>query len=266
MAANTAPAAGLDQAWSRCLAARVVRELLIRGVFGAIIATYSRTEIIGREQLAAADGPVIFVANHCSHVDTPALLRSLPSRPRRRTAVAAASDYFYAGPLLAGAVSLAFGTVPVERRAGHAGISSTDAIERLLERGWNLVLFAEGTRSRDGRVGVLRSGAALLAARHDVPIVPVHISGTREAMPPGRKWMLRPRGAGRWARHTIRITFGAPIPVAPRQDRFEVMESVRLFMEGRGAATTPDPKLAARRAAARARSAGMASALPRREA
>ena len=63
----------------------------------------------------ALDGPVVFVANHCSHVDTPVLLRSLPASWRRRTAVAAAADYFYSRRLLASAVSLAFGTVPLER-------------------------------------------------------------------------------------------------------------------------------------------------------
>jgi hypothetical protein len=64
--------------------------------------------------------------------------------------------------------------------------------------------------------------------------------------------MVRPDGGGRWARHTIPVSFGAPIHVGPRDDRFEVMERVRLFMEACGADTTPDPRLAARRAAAAA--------------
>ena len=41
-------------------------------------------------------------------------------------------------------------------------------------------MFAEGTRSRDGTVGRLRSGAAVLAAEHGLPIVPIHVSGTHE--------------------------------------------------------------------------------------
>lgn len=247
--------ASAGQHWARTMPARLARELLICGVFGVIIDTYSRREVIGREHLDHLEGPVIFVANHCSHVDTPALLRSLPSRWRRRTAVAAAADYFYRKRLLATAVSLAFGTVPLERRGGGMGTDATAHLQDLIDRSWSLVLFAEGTRSRDGRVGRMRSGAAMLAAEHGLPIVPIHICGTREAMPTGRHWMVRPKGGGRWARHRITLSFGDPIHVGAREDRLEVMERVRLFMELCGADTTPDPKLALRRAAVAARGA-----------
>jgi 1-acyl-sn-glycerol-3-phosphate acyltransferase len=227
-----------------------VRGVVIRGVFGTIIDTYACQEIVGDEHLAHLDGPAIFVANHCSHVDTPVLLRSLPARWRRRTAVAAAADYFYTKRLLANAVSLAFGTVPLERRSRGVGAHASPHIERLIDGGWNLVVFAEGTRSRDGRVGVMRSGAAVLAARSGVPIVPVHIAGTHAAMPPASNWMVRPQVGGRRARHTIRVSFGVPMQVGPDEEPLEVMESVRLFMDACGADTTPDPRLAAHRAKA----------------
>jgi 1-acyl-sn-glycerol-3-phosphate acyltransferase len=238
----------------------VAREFLICGVFSSIIGTYSRREIVGRAQLAPLDGPVIFVANHCSHVDTPVLLCSLPATWRRRTAVAAAVDYFYTKRLLANVVSLTFGTVPLERRAGGMGTGATSHIERLIGTGWNLVIFAEGTRSRDGRVGLMHSGAAVLAAQLGVPIVPVHISGTLAAMPPGRSWMVRPKGGGPWARHTIRVSFGVPIRVGPGDDCLEVIERVRVFMRDCGADTTPDPRLATRRAPPAAEAADTARA------
>lgn len=237
-----------DRRWARTLPARGARELLLRVVFGSIIGFYSRRRITGLEHLRSVSGPVIFVANHCSHVDTPVVLLSLPGRRRRRSAVAAAADYFYARRLLASAVSLAFGTVPVDRR-GRDGDVTTN-LKPLIDGGWNLVVFAEGTRSRSGRVGTLRPGAAVLASLHQLPIVPIYISGTREAMPTGRRWMVRPRNGGRLARHTIAVKFGAPIPSTRLEDRYEVMERVRLFMASCGADTTPDPKLAARRAAA----------------
>jgi 1-acyl-sn-glycerol-3-phosphate acyltransferase len=219
----------------------VTRELVLRGVFGSIIRTYSRVEVLGVRRLADLAGPAIFVANHCSHVDTPVLLRSLPARLRRRTAVAAAADYFYAKRALAGAVSLAFGTVPVERRGCPAGTDATAHLKSLLDSGWNLIIFAEGTRSRDGRVGPMRPGAAVLAADRDVPIVPVHIAGTLEAMPIGSNWMVRPDCGGRWARHAISVTYGPPIYVAPHDERGLVMARVRRFMEACGASLTPDP-------------------------
>jgi 1-acyl-sn-glycerol-3-phosphate acyltransferase len=83
-----------DQAWARTPPAQIAREAVLRGVFGSIVRTYARRTVTGREHLEGVPGPVIFVANHCSHVDTPVLLLSLPGRWRRRTAVAAASDYF----------------------------------------------------------------------------------------------------------------------------------------------------------------------------
>jgi 1-acyl-sn-glycerol-3-phosphate acyltransferase len=248
----------LDEPWARTVPARVAREFLVCGVFGSIIDSYSRRETVGREHLKQLQGPVIFVANHCSHVDTPALLRSLPGRWRRRTAVAAAADYFYTNRLLAGAVSLAFCTVPLDRTG--VGTHAASHIEHLIKARWNLVVFAEGTRSRNRRVGPMRSGAAVLAAQHRVPIIPVHISGTHDAMPPGRAWMGRPQGVGSWARHAICVSFGAPIRSGPHDDRFEVMERVRVFMEACGADTTPDPRLEARRTEAATKAAKTATA------
>lgn len=227
-----------DQPWARTPPARVAREVVLGGVFGSIVGAYSRRRITGLEHLEHLASPVIFVANHCSHVDTPVLLLSLPARWRRRTAVVAAADYFYTKRLLAGAVSLAFATVPLDRR-GHAAGTGAPHLSRLLDGGWSLVMFAEGTRSRDGRVARMRSGAAVLAAAHGLPLVPVHISGTREAMPIGRPWMVRPHGGTRLARHTISVSFGAPIDAAAPAS--EAMARVRRFMESCGAELAPDP-------------------------
>jgi 1-acyl-sn-glycerol-3-phosphate acyltransferase len=240
--------AARDQPWARTPPARVARELVLRGVFGSIVGTYSRRQITGREHLERVASPVLFVANHCSHVDTPVLLLSLPARWRRRTAVAAAADYFYASRVLAGTVSLAFGTVPIERRAPGAGGEAAH-IARLLEGGWSLVVFAEGTRSRDGRVGRMRPGAAVLAAEHGIPIIPVHIAGTHEAMPIGRRWMVRPPDGRRWSRHTISVSFGAPIDVAPAEGRAGAMARVLEFMQSCGARVESQPELDLRPAA-----------------
>jgi 1-acyl-sn-glycerol-3-phosphate acyltransferase len=143
--------------------------------------------------------------------------------------VAAAADYFYASRRRAGAVSLAFNTVPVRRHGGGLEPDATQHVDTLIDDGWSLLIFAEGTRSRDGRIGRLRSGAAVLAAAHGLAIVPVYVAGTRAAMPVGQSWPKR--RAGRWPRqrHDVEIRFGAPIALLPGEDRHAVMERVGGF-------------------------------------
>ena len=233
-----------EAAWARGAAGTAVREVVLLGVLQPLIALYARRTVTGREHLRDLSGPVLFVANHSSHMDTPLLLAALPGRWRRRTAVAAAADYFYTRPLLARTVSLAFNTVPVGRKGEAVVPGAQTLLERLLDDRWSLVIFAEGTRSRDGTVGRLRSGAAVLAAERGLTIVPVHVAGTHATMPVGRRWPRRRPGP---SRHTVSVAFGPPIVPGPDEHRTDVMEHVRRFFDSRGAETTPDKRIAARR-------------------
>jgi 1-acyl-sn-glycerol-3-phosphate acyltransferase len=218
----------LDVAWARSAPARVVREVVLMGVLGPLMDLYTRRTVLGREHLDGVEPPVVIVANHSSHFDTPALLRALPRRWRRRTAVAAAADYFYAKRRLGWTVSLFFGTVPVARDGRGLDEDSTAHIKGLFEQGWSLVMFAEGTRSRDGSVGKLRSGAAVLAAQHDLALVPIHVSGSHDVMPVGRYWMKLQPGL---KRHPVEIDIGRPIRPDDAEHRTDVMERVRVHLE-----------------------------------
>ena len=216
-----------DAGWSRSAPATALREAVVLGVWGPLMDIYTRRTVEGLEHLDAVEPPVVFVATHSSHFDTPALLRALPHDWRRRTAVAAAADYFYAKRRLAWTVSLFFGTVPIARDGRGLDEESTAHLNRLFEQGWSLVMFAEGTRSRDGTIGRLRSGAAVLAAQHKVPLVPVHMTGSHDVMPVGRYWMKFRPGM---KRHPVQIRFGPAIREVG-DDRSEVMERVRVFFE-----------------------------------
>ena len=179
-------ASQLDIPWARCAPARAVRETIQSFMLGPVVDLYVRRRSRGREHFAKLKPPVIMVANHGSHLDTPVILRALPRRWRQRTAVAAAADYFYRNRLVAATVALIFNTVPVSRSGGGLVQGAADHIHKLIDQRWNLLLYPEGTRSRSGEVGKLRSGAAVLAHEHGIAIVPMHVSGTRAAMPPGR--------------------------------------------------------------------------------
>jgi 1-acyl-sn-glycerol-3-phosphate acyltransferase len=231
--------AKLDVTWARCRPARGARELFLSGVLGPLIDVYARRRVLGRERLATLEPPVVLAANHSSHLDTPTILRALPRKWRQRTAVAAAADYFYRSRVLAGLVSLAFNTVPIERRGQSSSGGWEDHFERLLDQRWNILFFPEGTRSRDGRIGPMRLGAARLATEQRVPLVPVYVEGTHRAMPPGQAWPRRLPGRLWRRRHTITVSFGDPIQPAPRCDPTHVMTRLRAFMEEHAVASRP---------------------------
>ena len=154
-------------------------------------------------------GPCLIVANHSSHADTAALIAALPAW--RKPVVAAAADYWFRGgfrPAICRALCAAF---PVRRSGG--GSADLTAATRLLAAGHDVIVFPEGTRSRDGQIGDFRRGAARLAAAAGAPLVPAGISGTRALLPPaGSGWA---GGPGRPCRATVTARFGAPVFVGP---------------------------------------------------
>ena len=171
----------------------------------------------GLEHLRAGGGPVIFAANHASHVDTPLLLTTLPVEFRHHTVVAAASDYFFDRKWKSILWSFALAAIPIER--SKVNRRSADTAAELLEDGWNLVIFPEGGRSPDGWTQPFRGGAAYLARRTGRPVVPVYLHGTRHVLPktpdetgmaPGGSGTESKKG-GRLRRAPISVLFGAPL-------------------------------------------------------
>ena len=139
------------------------------------------------------------------------MLLSLPDEWRRRTAVAAAADYFFDTWWRAVGSSLFFNTFPIDRRGGTMATTPGEVIAD----GWSLVIFPEGTRSQDGWMGNFRMGAAFLALEHDVPVVPVAHRGTFAAMPRGQNWPSK-------GRRQLTIRFGEPLRAASRRGRARV--------------------------------------------
>src|SRR5829696_9293180 len=223
--------AKMDVSWARCGYARALREGLLSFVLGPMTDWYLRRRAVGLEVFHDVTPPVVFVANHSSHLDTPTILRAIPRKWRNRTAVAAAADYFYKKRWTANGVALLFNTVPLGRNGGGLANGATDHVDKLIGQRWNLLMFPEGTRSRDGRIGKVRSGAAVIAARHGIDIVPIYVSGTHAAMPPGQNWPKRKPGRFFSRRHQIEVRFGQPIVPQSEHERREVMEEIREFWE-----------------------------------
>ncbi|HJT02665.1 MAG TPA: lysophospholipid acyltransferase family protein [Pseudonocardiaceae bacterium] len=190
-------------AWARTAPAGAIRNLLQQAVLRPVVWSQTRPVVHGREYLESIRGPAIFVANHSSHLDTPLVLGALPPRITKKLAVGAAADYFFDSRTIAAATTLLFNAFPVERRPSRRGRSLA---AELVEGGWSLLLYPEGSRTVDGWLTAFKLGAAQLCAIKGVPAVPIALRGTFAAMPRGQRW---PR-PGR-PRVTVRI--GRPLHV-----------------------------------------------------
>jgi 1-acyl-sn-glycerol-3-phosphate acyltransferase len=219
----------LDVRWARSVPAQWVRERFMQLVMNPIRDHYAARRATGFEALQQLKGPVILVANHASHMDTPIILSALPRRLRKRTAVAAAADYFYRYRITAWLASLLFNTVPVDRKGGSGGTKGTSHLDKLLDDGWNLLLYPEGSRKHADGPARVKRGAAVLASHHNLSIVPIRVTGTAAAMPPGAFWPKRLQGRLFTRRHRVDVTFGEPIP--PLADTAALIERVQNFFE-----------------------------------
>jgi 1-acyl-sn-glycerol-3-phosphate acyltransferase len=180
------PASNLD--WARQEPVRSLRWLIQRGLSVPFTRAMTGLRVEGGEWLDAQERPAILVANHVSHADTPVLLTALPDRARERTLVGAAADYWYRRPVLGRLVGLWLSTFPFSRTGGAQGVLHSSG--QLLRSGWNLLLYAEGTRSPDGRMGPFLPGVGHLANETRSPVVPMHVAGTHRVMPKGRRYFL----------------------------------------------------------------------------
>lgn len=231
-------AANLDVPWARWAPARAAREGFLSFLLGPIMDWYTARRTVNREAFEDLKPPVLFVANHSSHIDTPVIMRALPRKWRQRTAVGAAADYFYKNRLIAATVSLIFNTVPIERKGGGLEGGSAEHLHKILRQRWNLLLYPEGSRSRDGELHRMRSGAAVLAAQHGIPIVPVYVEGTHQAMPPGRVWPTRKF----WKRrYPVSVRFGEPVIPAPGEHRRDITDRLQAFFDEQEARVNGTP-------------------------
>jgi 1-acyl-sn-glycerol-3-phosphate acyltransferase len=203
--------------WARSPVARAAREGIQRYLLKPIVWNETRPRVEGLDNLDTVRPPVMFVSNHSSHLDAPLLLCSLPREWARRTAVGAAADYFFDVWWRSAATALVFNAFPIERAGSHR---HTGTALELVMQGWSLLVFAEGTRSRDGWVQRFRFGAARLAIELQIPVVPVAIRGAYAAMPRGRAW---PRGG----RYPVSVRYGRP--VVPREGEDHRALSRRMF-------------------------------------
>jgi 1-acyl-sn-glycerol-3-phosphate acyltransferase len=195
-------------AWARTRPARAARAFIQGYMLRPVVWNETRVSVHGREVLEELRPPVMFVSNHSSHLDAPLILCSLPKAWRERTAVGAAADYFFDVWWRATSTALVFNAFPIERTGSRR---SPGTVRKLVAEGWNIVVFPEGTRSRDGWVQRFRHGAARLSMELSLPVVPIVIRGAYSAMPRGVGWPRR-------GRYPVSVRYGSPLVPGPEED------------------------------------------------
>ncbi len=156
----------------------------------------------GREHLSPGAAPV-FAANHQSNLDIPVLSLLLP-----REVLWLAKRELFAIPVFGQAIR-AVGYLPVDRGNPDAARASMAAAAQEVRRGFPVVLFPEGTRSRDARLLPFKLGFLHLAEESGAPVVPVVIRGTAALWPKGKL-------AARSGRVTVTVL--PPVRFAPTAD------------------------------------------------
>jgi 1-acyl-sn-glycerol-3-phosphate acyltransferase len=236
-----------DTDWARTPVARAARVVLVNGPLRGMVRAIADPEVVGLDRLAdlrasiddEPASPVVFAANHASHVDAPLMLTSVPAPWRSRLVVGAAADYFFATRAAGVLSALALGAIPIDRT--RVNRRSADLATSLVDEGWSLLIFPEGGRSPDGWGQPFRGGAAFIAIRCGVPVVPVHLDGTGAILGRGMK---RPK-PGR-----TKVTFGAPLSRRDGEDARRFGERIEAAVAVLGDEAITDWWTARQRAAA----------------
>jgi 1-acyl-sn-glycerol-3-phosphate acyltransferase len=200
-----------------------LREPLVTAAYGLVRLARRilgiRLEVSGLDRLDRGTA-YVFMANHLSLLDGPAVMAYV-----RRPCRVILKKSILRIPVL-GLGMRYVGFVPVDRQGTEGGKRSIARAARWIrEHRYSFLIFPEGTRSPDGRLGPFRRGGFFLALESGAPIVPVTIRGTREVMPKGR-WLARP---GR-----VEVVFHGPVPTAGLtvETMPELMDKVRAAILG----------------------------------
>lgn len=168
----------------------------IRALVMGTLWIFYRLRFFGQDHIPST-GPIIYVANHQSHIDPPAIGAGIYDRPFTALARHTLFDF---GPF--GWMLKAIGAVPLHRQRHSA--EAFRAAVNALKAGGAVLIFPEGTRTRDGAIATFRPGMLVLVKRSGAPVVPVAVEGAFDCWPIPRS---SPRLHGR-----MLIEIGEPIP------------------------------------------------------
>jgi 1-acyl-sn-glycerol-3-phosphate acyltransferase len=148
---------------------------------------YIRTKIIGDFEKIHREYPrLILISNHASHLDAVSIAAAVPFKYWSDLYITAAKDYWFRNPLFTFFSKHCLGAIPIDRKdkKGEAIHLCTNLLEGL-ERIW-LIMFPEGTRSKDGYINTFKRGVSLFSMRTETPILFLYLEGNNDLWPKGR--------------------------------------------------------------------------------
>ena len=201
--------------WNRRMPIRAMRAVSQSLFLLPLTRVFAWIKVEGLQNLHGLKGPVIFAANHQSHMDGPVVLAALPGRWRRRVATAMAKEFFkphffpeqhtrkqwFTNSLNYWLSAAFFNTFPLPQRETGARQTLRYAGE-LIGEGFSVLIFPEGKRTDHGEIAPFRPGVAMMASRLDVPVIPVRLQGIDRVL--HRTWKMAKPGR-------VTVSFGAPI-------------------------------------------------------
>jgi 1-acyl-sn-glycerol-3-phosphate acyltransferase len=146
----------------------------VKGIVSIMRIVGVKVRIVGRERVPT--GACLFVANHTSSADAPAVVGAIP----RRVAILLKESLFK-WPIAGQAFALA-GFIPVKRSERESAIASVEKATQSMRGGQSFLIYPEGTRSPDGRLQTFKKGAVVMAIKAGLPIVPIACSGAHKVM------------------------------------------------------------------------------------
>lgn len=179
------------------LAYKFYVRLKVHGEFKTLFKTYPR---------------LLIISNHASHLDATSIAAAVPFRYWRHLYITAAKDYFFSNPIFTFFSKHCLGAIPIDRKdkKGEAVKLCLNLLSTQ-DRIW-MILFPEGTRSKDGKMSAFRRGISLFAESTSTPILFLYVDGNSKLWPKGK--LLPSPGK-------LDIHIGPVVPPGPKEVLFE---------------------------------------------
>ena len=200
--------------WGMSPWCRMARGVLQRALVFPLLILTNRLRVTGKENLDTLAGPVLFAANHGLFLDNGLIIRAMPSKVRRRLAIAAAAENMHRNiwtvfnPLVGNGLPFS--------KEGNVR-ASLDNLGKVLDNGWSVLIYPEGELTIGGPRKPFKSGPSLMAVEGSVPVVPLRLQVNRLGSPSLITFLRR---------SDVEIRFGKPLTFPPGTSYQEATQAI----------------------------------------